>query len=313
MPSLLRSPFALLVACPLLLVQHACSGGGDRHDTAAAPAATAGPGANPADTGMAAMRHDSMSMSRGAMAAERSAPRDSNQSFLRTMSDHHQGLIALCDSAMGKLGAPARSDAQRLRTEQKREQDHMLAMLRSDYKDSVTPMILPTNRQMIATVTQASTSDADRVFYEQVVAHHREGVQMIDRMLPHLTEMSKDMASSSRMKQQKEIAEFEKKAGEDDQAARAMRSQLSAHFAHSSAQRSIVSSPCAMRRQSSSQARQIAAHARQVSVCWRVPSSMALALVSQMLAQVSMSAMCDCSACCPPIMRQCCTVSRHWA
>lgn len=147
------------------------------------------------------------------MAAQRSAPRDSNQSFLRTMSDHHQGLIALCDSAMGKLGAAARSDAQRLRTEQKREQDHMLAMLRSDYKDSVTPMILPTNRQMIATVTQASTSDADRVFYEQVVAHHREGVQMIDRMLPHLTGMSKDMASSSRMKQQKEIAEFEKKAG----------------------------------------------------------------------------------------------------
>ena len=89
----------------------------------------------------------------------------------------------------------------------------MLQMLRSDYQDSVTPMILPSNQTMISTVAQSSASDADRVYYQQVIAHHREGVQMIDKMLPHLTGMSKDMASTSRTKQQREIAEFEKKAG----------------------------------------------------------------------------------------------------
>ena len=113
---------------------------------------------------------------------------------------------------MGKLGATAKTDAQKLRTEQKQEQDHMLQMLRSDYKDSVTPMILPSNQAMISTVAQASASDADRVYYQQVIAHHREGVQMIDKMLPQLTGMTKDMATSSRTKQRKEIAEFEKKA-----------------------------------------------------------------------------------------------------
>jgi uncharacterized protein (DUF305 family) len=114
---------------------------------------------------------------------------------------------------MGKLGATAKADAQKLRTEQTREQDHMLQMLRSDYKESVTPMILPSNQAMIATVAQASASDADRVYYQQVIAHHREGVQMIDKMLPQLTGMTKDMATTSRTKQQEEIAELEKKAG----------------------------------------------------------------------------------------------------
>jgi uncharacterized protein (DUF305 family) len=193
----------------ILVVASACSGGGERADTAA-PAATMGAGANPADTGMGAMSHGMAGMDHGAM-ANRSAPRDSNQAFLRMMSDHHQGLVVMSDSAMGKLGATAKADAQKLRTDQQKEMDHMLQMLRSDYKDSVTPMIMPSNQTMISAVSRASSGDADRVYYEQVIAHHREGVQMIDRMLPHLSGMSKDMASTSRTKQQREIAEFEKK------------------------------------------------------------------------------------------------------
>ena len=201
-----------LAVVPMLLISSACSGGGERADTAAAPAATMGHGANPADTGMGAMSHGMAGMDHGAMVS-RSAPRDSNQSFLRMMSDHHQGLVVMSDSAMGKLGATAKADAQKLRGDQQKEMDHMLQMLRSDYKDSVTPVIMPSNQTMISAVAQATANDADRVYYRQVVAHHREGVQMLDRMLPHLSGMSKDMAQTSRTKQQKEIAEFEKKAG----------------------------------------------------------------------------------------------------
>ncbi len=200
------------LAIPLLLVvASACSGGGERTDTAAAPAATMGPGGNPVDTGMGAMSHGMAGMDHGAM-ANRPAPKDSNQSFLRMMSDHHHGLVVMSDSAMGKLGATARADAQKLRTDQQKEIDHMLQMLRSNYQDSVTPTILPSNQTMISAVAQASAGDADRVYYEQVIAHHREGVQMADRMLPHLSGMSKDMASTARTEQQREIAAFERKA-----------------------------------------------------------------------------------------------------
>jgi uncharacterized protein (DUF305 family) len=202
---------SMIVVVTLTLVG-ACSKGADQRRDTSAPAAVGGVNANPVDTGMSTATHDTAGMNHGAMAG-RPAPKDSNDSFLRMMSDHHQGLVAMADTAMGKLGATAKADAQKLRSKQKREQDHMLQMLRSDYKDSVTPMILPSNQAMISTVAQASASDADRVFYQQVIAHHREGVQMIDKMLPQLTGMTKDMAASSRTKQQKEIAEFEKKAG----------------------------------------------------------------------------------------------------
>jgi uncharacterized protein (DUF305 family) len=200
----------MAVVVTLTLVS-ACSRGSEQRGDTAAPAAMVGANANPVDTGMTTATHDMAAMDHGAMAS-RPAPKDSNESFLRMMSDHHQGLVAMSDTAMGKLGATAKSDAQRLRTEQKQEQDHMLGMLRGDYKDSITPTILPSNQTMISTVAQASSSDADRVFYQQVIAHHREGVQMIDKMLPQLTGMTKSMASTSRTKQQKEIAEFEKKA-----------------------------------------------------------------------------------------------------
>jgi uncharacterized protein (DUF305 family) len=195
-----------------VLLVTACSGGGEPRDTTiAAPAATMGAGANPADTGMGATSHGMVGMDHGAM-ANRAAPRDSNQSFLRMMSDHHQGLVVMSDSAMGKLGASVKADAQKVRTDQQKEIDHMLQMLRSDFKDSITPMIMPSNQTMISTVARASAGDADRVYYEQVIAHHREGIQMVDKMLPHLSGMSKDMASTARTKQQKEITEFEKKA-----------------------------------------------------------------------------------------------------
>jgi len=196
----------------LLFAASACSGGGDRTDTAAAPAATMGAGANPSDTGMGAASHGMAGMDHGAM-ANRSAPRDSNQAFLRMMSDHHQGLVVMSDSAMGKLGATAKADAQKLRTDQRKEMDHMLQMLRSDYKDSVTPMIMPSNQTMIAAVSRASSGDADRVYYEQVIAHHREGVQHVDMHLPHLTGDVKQMAETMKADQQREIQEFERKAG----------------------------------------------------------------------------------------------------
>ena len=202
----------LAVVPMLLVVASACSGGGEPRDTAtAAPAATMGAGANPVDTGMGAMSHGMAGMDHGAM-ANRAAPKDSNQSFLRMMSDHHHGLVVMSDSAMGKLGATAKADAQKLRSDQQKEMDHMLQMLRSDYEDSSAPMIIPGNRRMISSVARASAGDVDHVYYEQVIAHHREGIQMIDRVLPHLTGMSKDMASTARTKQQREIAEFEKKA-----------------------------------------------------------------------------------------------------
>ena len=159
---------------------------------------------------MAGMDHSNMNLG----TANRSAPRDSNQAFLRMMSDHHEGLVAMADSAMPRLqGATAKADAQKLREKQDKEQSRMLTMLSRQYSDSVTPMIMPSNRTMMDSVLGAPQgAEADRVFYRQVIAHHREGIHHSEMHLPHLTGEVKQMAERMRTEQQREITEFERKA-----------------------------------------------------------------------------------------------------
>lgn len=206
--------YAMLLAATSAVA--ACAGNtdaaGDSATAAAADSATlaSAPAAN--DTGMGGMDHSNMAM--GAM--NRSAPRDSNQAFLRMMSDHHEGFVVMSDSAQPRLQSPtARSDAQRLRHKQDEEQNRMLAMLSQQYSDSVTPMIMPSNRAMIDSVVRAPQgAEADRVYYSQVIAHHREGIHHAEMLLPHLTGEVREMAERMRSGQQREIEEFERKMGQ---------------------------------------------------------------------------------------------------
>jgi uncharacterized protein (DUF305 family) len=176
-------------------------------DSAADSAAAGQVAAAPAtDTGMAGMQHG---------AAPEAAPRDSNQAFLRMMVDHHHGLVVMSDTAIPRLaGAIAKSDAQKLRDKQASEQQQMSQMLQTTYTDSHAPMIMPSNQAMIDSVrATAAGAEADRAYYRQVIAHHQEGVHHVDMHLPHLTGEVKQMAEKMKADQQREIREFERKAG----------------------------------------------------------------------------------------------------
>jgi uncharacterized protein (DUF305 family) len=150
---------------------------------------------------------------RVASGADREAARDADQEFLRSMSDHHQGLIDMAEPAMSKSStAQAQGDAHRLHTEQQQEQQEMMNMLRSVYGDSIQPTAMPGNRAMNDTLQRRSGTDYDRAFYRMVVDHHREGIAMMDEFRPRVqrTEV-RAMIDRMREKQQREIQEFERK------------------------------------------------------------------------------------------------------
>lgn len=122
----------------------------------------------------------------------------------------------MSDSALPRVsGATARADAQRMRDKQATEQQHMARMLRTTYADAHAPMILPSNQAMIDSV-RATTPGAGaiRTYYRQLVAHHREGVDMARRMLPQLTGEVRTMAEQMVREQQREIEAFERKGGD---------------------------------------------------------------------------------------------------
>lgn len=211
-----RRRVAQVVTVAAVAVLAACSGNTDdagNTDSLAVSADTATSGAA-ADTGMAGMDHSAMDPA--AMAnMNRSPARDTTQTFLRMMSDHHDGLIAMADSAEERAqGATAKADARQLLQQQQEEQQRMLAMLRQQYGDTITPTIMPSNRAMLDSLVRTSGSEFDPLFYHHVIAHHREGIQMMEQYLPRLTAEVRQMAERMRADQQREIQEFERKMGQ---------------------------------------------------------------------------------------------------
>ena len=140
---------------------------------------------------------------------------NSDRDFLRQMSDHHEGLIQMASAAMTKASqSSTQGDAHKLHTKQAAERDSMLAMLRTSYNDSHNPSMMPKNRAQNDSLQSLSGANYDRRFYRMVIDHHREGIAMMDSSMPHLTKDEvKRMAERMKADQQREITEFQSKAG----------------------------------------------------------------------------------------------------
>lgn len=144
----------------------------------------------------------------------RAPAKDADHEFLRMMSDHHEGMIQMATAAMAKGSNPTvQGDAHRLHTKQLDEQKRMVAMVQSSYAETITPMAMGSNKTMMDQLNSKSGADYDRAFYSSVVAHHREGIKMVDDFLGRLTKPDvKQMAERMKADQQKEITEFEAKS-----------------------------------------------------------------------------------------------------
>lgn len=137
-----------------------------------------------------------------------------DQQFLRMISDHHLGMIQMAHAAMHQPGASAevRAKAQEIDRKQHAEARQMAAMLERDFGDRYEPKVMPDNQQMVERVRQAQGAAVDRTFYETVIAHHQEGVQMVGKQLPHLTNPEiRQMAEQMTSDQQREIGELQQK------------------------------------------------------------------------------------------------------
>lgn len=159
------------------------------------------------DTSMRqSMSHDS------AMAGMSGMTNDPDRDFLRMMSDHHKGLILMAHETLertDKLGVKA--EAKALDEKQDRELDQMVTMLEQHYHDPYTPHVSPDNQAMVDSLTPLSGAAYDHAFRQNVITHHRQGIQMIDQFLPKLKNTSlKAMAEKMKADHTKEIAQFQR-------------------------------------------------------------------------------------------------------
>lgn len=202
------------------------SAAGQMRDTSAAAGTAAGAGAHDSMGGMQGMQHDSMAMGGMAgMAGMSSMPPEDqkamrmsgnpDQDFLRMMSDHHKGLIAMAHlvTEEKKGSASAQADATKLDKKQDEELDKMATMLEKQYKDAYDPRIMPSNQAMVDQLKGQSGAQLDRMFYGNVVKHHQMAIKMIDEFVPKMKSAElKQMAEKMKRDQAREIHEFEQKA-----------------------------------------------------------------------------------------------------
>lgn len=188
-------PSVAMLAC---LVFAACGGGDEPpSDTASVP---------PADSSASAVPADSPAVAQA---------RDADQEFLRGMVDHHQGLILMAQQAMERGSTDAvKAEAHALHQKQETEQREMLAILQREYGDPHQPSAMPAHQAMLDSLTAKAGADYDMAFRMNVVAHHREGIQMTDRFLPRLARPEvKSMAERGKADQQRDIQKLEAEMG----------------------------------------------------------------------------------------------------
>lgn len=208
---------ARLFAMSTFALTTACSPKTDRPttgDTAAAVVAGSLTSAAAPDSGsMAGMDHRAMSTV-GNMTVSGGATSDLDRDFLRMMSEHHKGMIAMAHLTVEvKRGsATTQADAEMLDTKQDAELDSMVTKLERQYKDRYDPKIRPDNQRMLDQLKPLSGAAFDRMFYHHVVQHHQQATQMIDHYLPMLKDAKvKAMAERMKRDQTREIAQFQRK------------------------------------------------------------------------------------------------------
>lgn len=205
---------ALVVASVAACSSQSKDGTANAGDSAAGAMAPA-PGAASANQPMAGVNVDaSMKGMQGSggmpgMAMTGDADRD----FLRMMSDHHKGMIAMAHMAKERndVGTAA-ADARKIDAAQDKELDQMVTMLEKDFKDAYSPKVMPDNQAMSDKMKGQKGTEYERAFYENTITHHQAAVKMVDEYLPKAKSAAiKQMAEKMKSDQTKEIAEFEKK------------------------------------------------------------------------------------------------------
>ena len=163
----------------------------------------------PADTGMAmgsSMSGTGNMQNMGAMTG------DPDRDFLRMMSDHHKGMIAMVHPTIeSKENLSVKPDARLIDKEQDAELNKMITILSNEYKDDYTPKVTPDNQRMVDGLKGKSGKDYSRTFLANTIMHHEEAIKMVNDYLPKAKNAEvKRMAEAIKAGQTKEIAKYRK-------------------------------------------------------------------------------------------------------
>lgn len=131
--------------------------------------------------------------------------------FLEKMSEHHQSGIKMSSLALEKAqNEKIKKLAKKMRDDQAREQEQMQELKAKWYKE----IKVPKDNMASVNTTQLenkSGNEFDKNFLEMMTKHHKEGIEMMGKMLPNIEKREiHRMALKMTKKQGQEIGKMER-------------------------------------------------------------------------------------------------------
>ena len=137
-------------------------------------------------------------------------PANADRDFLRKLSDHHKGMIAMAHLTKdSKQKLSVKPLAVRIDAEHDGEMDKILTMLEKDFKDPYAPKISAADQASEDDLRTKTGTAYERAFLEHAIAHGTQARGMIDAYLPNaLNAAARTLAASIRTRLVREIPEF---------------------------------------------------------------------------------------------------------
>lgn len=110
------------------------------------------------------------------------------QALLRELADRDEALIEMARLAITRREQlQVSADARRILSEQRRESNRLLGMLRGEYHLTHQPAISPQDQPLLDSLNGVGVGEFDRAFLGIVAKHHEDDARIIDRALPKIT------------------------------------------------------------------------------------------------------------------------------
>jgi len=134
-----------------------------------------------------------------------------SQSLLRELADRDEALLDMARLAIGRREQlQVSDDAHRIQTEQRRESNRLLGLLKGEFRVTYKPRISPNEQTLLDSLNGVGAGEFDHTFLSVVSKHHEEDAQLIERALPRITPKLREIFAEIRAQRLSEAADLKR-------------------------------------------------------------------------------------------------------
>lgn len=136
------------------------------------------------------------------------------QSLLQRLADRDEAVLETARLALTRREQlKVSADVRRILSEQRRESNRLLGILKGEYHLSYTPAISAADQALLDALNGAGVGDFDRIFLGFIAKHYEDDAQLIEHALPNISPTLRETLTEIRTQRTSEAAAFRKRLG----------------------------------------------------------------------------------------------------